>query len=411
MPELEESDVDKKLIDGNFFSDQNAVYELFKKMRHDDPVHWTVREDGVGFWSVFKHKECREVLDDAILFNTEDTGQMPPMSEAHDIVSKDGFGVGLSILTTDPPRHTEVRNIFEDSFKPKAMGAYEERCTEIVRGVFDGLPASGECDLVADIGAQIPMAVISDILKIPMKDWEDILGWGKMSHQMFNHDAQTSLQGFDNMTNYCLALSNERRGCPMDDPLALLANAEVNGKPLSDQEIGRNGMLMLVAGFETTRNAFAGGVQALLEHPDQMQYLRDNPKGMRLAVEEVVRWTNAAVAFRRMATADTVLGGKKIKKGDSVVVWFPSANRDEEVFEKPDVFDVTRHPNQHIGFAAGAHFCLGAPLAKLELAIALQEVLDRYDGIEVIGPVSYIPSNFVFGLDSMPVRLKNKGAA
>ena len=194
----------------------------------------------------------------------------------------------------------------------------------------------------------------------------------------------------------------------MDDPLAIMANSKINGKPLTEQEIGRNGMLLLVAGFETTRNAFAGGVQALLEHPEQMQYLRENPKGMRLAVEEVVRWTNAACAFRRMATADTELGGKEIKKGDSVVVWFPSANRDEEVFTDPDTFDVTRHPNQHIGFAAGAHFCLGAPLAKLELALALQEVLERYDGIEVTGSVSYIPSNFVFGLESMPVRLLPK---
>ncbi|MFP6681534.1 MAG: cytochrome P450 [Gammaproteobacteria bacterium] len=411
MSKTDPRTVDQKLIDGNFFSDQDAVYELFKQMRREDPVHWTVRDDGVGFWSVFKHAECRAVLDDAILFNTGDTGQMPPLSEEMNVVSRDGFGVGLSNLTTDPPRHTKVRDIFEDSFKPKAMADYEGRCTEIVESVFDSLPASGECDLVADIGARIPMAVISDILKIPMEDWEDILGWGKMSHQMFNHDAQTSLQGFDNMTNYCLARSNERRGCPMDDPLALLANAKVDGKPLSDQEIGRNGMLMLVAGFETTRNAFAGGVQALLEHPDQMQYLRENPKGMRLAVEEVVRWTNAAVAFRRMATSDTELGGKQIKKGDDVVVWFPSANRDEDVFENPDVFDVTRHPNQHIGFAAGAHFCLGAPLAKLELAIALQEVLARYDGIEVTGPVSYIPSNFVFGLERMPVRLKRKTAA
>ena len=128
------SAIDKQLIDGNTFSDQPKVYEIFRRMRQEDPVHWTVREDGVGFWSVFKHRECRQVLDDAVLFNTQDTGQMPPMSKAHDEVSRDGFGVGLSILTTDPPRHTEVRDIFEDSFKPKAMAIYEERCREIVRG-------------------------------------------------------------------------------------------------------------------------------------------------------------------------------------------------------------------------------------------------------------------------------------
>ena len=411
MPETDPRTLDQKLIDANFFSDQDAVYELFTQMRRDDPVHWTVRDDGVGFWSVFKHAECRAVLDDAVLFNTGTTGQMPPFAAELDIVSKKGFGVGESILTTDPPRHTKVRAVFEGPFKPKAMLDYTDRCTEIIRGIFDNLPASGECDLVADIGARIPMAVISDILKVPEEDWVRILSWGKMSHQGFNHDAETSLQGFNNMTQYCLGLSNERRGCPMDDPLALLANAEVDGKPLSDAEVGRNGMLMLVAGFETTRNAFAGGVQTLLEHPDQMQYLRENPKGMRRAVEEVVRWTNAAVAFRRMATADTELGGKQIKKGDNIVVWFPSANRDEDVFENAAVFDITRHPNPHIGFAAGAHFCAGAPLAKLELEIALQEVLDRYDGIEVIGPVEYIPSNYVFGLATMPVRLKRKAAA
>jgi cytochrome P450 len=350
-----------------------------------------------------------------VLFSTESTGHTPPFHADLDKVAEEGFGIGESILTTDPPRHTAKRAVFEASFKPKAVTDFTGRCEQIIRDIFDRLPANGECDMVADIGARIPMAVICEILNIPPDKWEDILGWGKMTHQSFGHDgdgireaesfADTMLQGFRNMTDYCGGLSAQRKGCPMDDPLAMLANATLDGKPLTDVQIGKNGMLMLLAGFQTTRNAFSGGVLTLLQHPEQMRALRENPKGMRLAVEEVLRWTNPAVAFRRTATADTAIGGQAIKKGDNIAVWFPSANRDEDVFERADEFDVTGHPNQHVSFGAGAHFCLGAPLAKLELTIALEEVLDRYDGIELTGPVAYIPSNYVFGLGSLPVKL------
>ena len=171
-------------------------------------------------------------------------------------------------------------------------------------------------------------------------------------------------------------------------------------------------MLMLVAGFETTRNAFAGGVQTLLEHPAQMQYLREHPKGMRRAVEEVARWTNAAVCLQ--TDGDRGYGTRRQtdqKRRQYRGLVPPRRTATRMCFENADVFDITRHPNPHIGFAAGAHFCAGAPLAKLELEIALQEVLDRYDGIEVIGPVEYIPSNYVFGLATMPVRLQRKAVA
>ncbi|MGH8598798.1 MAG: cytochrome P450 [Gammaproteobacteria bacterium] len=419
MPRIDNRTVDQKLIDANFFGDEDAVYELFAQMRRDDPVHWTVRDDGVGFWSLFKHEHVKAVLNDARLFSTERAGHTPPFHADLDQVAEEGFGIGESILTTDPPRHTQVRAVLEPPFKPKAVSEYTARCEANIRNIFDRLPANGECDLVADVGARIPMAVICDILNVPEEDWDTILQWGKMTHQSFDHDvaadgrsaAETMLQGFRNMTEYCGGLSAARRGCPMDDPLALLGNAKIDGEPLSDAVIGKNGMLMLLAGFETTRNAFSGGVLALLQHPEQMQILRDNPKAMRLAVEEVLRWTNPAVAFRRHVMTDTELGGKRLKAGDNIAVWFPSANRDEEVFERPHEFNVLRHPNPHIGFGAGAHFCVGAPLAKLELSIALTEVLKRYDGMEITGPVQRIPSNYVFGLARLPVRLLAKTSA
>ena len=409
--------VDQRLIDASFFADEVAVYELFAQMRRDDPIHWTVRDDGVGFWSLFKHEHIKAVLNDAQRFSTEATGHTPPFHADLDQVAQEGFGVGESILTTDPPRHTQVRAVIEAPFKPRAVSDFTSRCEVIIKDIFDRLPANGECDLVADVGARIPMAVICEVLNIPEDMWETILSWGKMTHQSFDHDAgadglsaaETMLRGFRNMTEYCGGLSAARRGCPMHDPLALLGNASIDGEPLSEAVVGKNGMLMLLAGFETTRNAFAGGVQALLQHPEQMRILRDNPKAMRLAVEEVLRWTNPAVAFRRHVMVDTELGGKLLRKGENIAVWFPSANRDEEVFERPDEFNVLRQPNPHIGFGAGAHYCIGAPLAKLELSIALHEVLERYDGIELTGPASRIPSNYVFGLASLPVRLLRKG--
>ena len=391
MPETDRRTVDQKLIDADFFSNQDAVYELFTQMRRDDPVHWTVRDDGVGFWSIFKHAECRAVLDDAVLFNTGTTGQMPPFAAELDIVSKKGFGVGESILTTDPPRHTKMRAVFEGPFKPKKKPCW---ITPSVAPKSSGASSTtcrlrGECDLVADIGARIPMAVISDILKVPEEDWVRILSWGKMSHQGFNHDAETSLQGFNNMTQYCLGLSNERRGCPMGRSTRPARQrrgrweAPVGRGDWPERDADAPSRVLKPPGMR-----LPGGVQTLLEHPAQMQYLREHPKGMRRAVEEVVRWTNAAVAFRRMATADTELGGKQTKKGDNIVVWFPSANRDEDVFENADVFDITRHPNPAYRLRCRrALLCRRSARQARTRDKRYRKCSIVYDGIEVIGPV------------------------
>ena len=183
----------------------------------------------------------------------------------------------------------------------------------------------------------------------------------------------------------------------------------VNAQPLTRSQIAHNAVQVILAGFETTRNAFSGGVLALLEHPAQMALLRGDRKLLRLAAEEFVRWSDPVISLMRTTTAETELSGVKIREGERVMLWFPSANRDAAAFANPYAFDVTRHPNLHLGFGAGPHFCLGGPLAKMEIRLAMEELLERYDGIEITGVVERVQSTFVGGLKHLPVRLKPHG--
>jgi cholest-4-en-3-one 26-monooxygenase len=406
--------IDERLTSPAFFA-EGDFRALFARMRREDPVHWTECASGPGFWSIFRHADLSRILDEPQRFSSEREGVMPIMGAELDEVAKEGFGVGENVLVVDPPRHTAFRKVIAGPFLPKALRDGEARTRRLVAEIFDELPESGECDLVEDLGAKIPMAVICDIMKIPREDWDDVLGWGRMAiggtdpeFQQGGGAVETIRTGFRQVREYNARLAEERRGCPYADPLTSLANATFDGRPLTRSEIAYNGQQVMLAGFETTRNAFSGGVLALLEHPKQMEKLRADPKIVRYAVEEVVRWTDPVISLMRVATEDVEIGGKPIRAGDRIVLWFASANRDETVFDRPDEFDVTRHPNPHVGFGAGPHFCLGAPLARIELHAALEELLARYEGIEIVGAVERVQSNFVGGLKRLPVRLKKR---
>jgi cytochrome P450 len=408
--------VDEQLNDPTFFA-TGEFYRLFDRMRREDPVHWTTSPDGRGYWSVFRHADLKAVLNAPELFSSEREGVMPALDVEMAEVSREAMGVGENVLTIDPPRHTEFRKVMAAPFLPKALADGEARTAELIGAIFDDLPAHGEIDLVADLAVRIPMAVICDILQLPMSDWDDLLRWGKMAiggsdpEYQQGSAAETVSRGFRLMYDYSLRLSSARRGCPHADPLTLLANACVGAQSLTPSQVAHNGVQLMLAGFETTRNAFSGGVLALLENPAQMALLREDPKRIRLAVEEFVRWSDPVISLMRAATADTTLGGRQIRAGDRLLLWFPSANRDETVFERPYEFDVTRHPNLHLGFGAGPHFCLGGPLAKIEIRLAMEELLRRYDGIEITGPVERVQSSFVGGLKHLPVRLVPHAAA
>lgn len=405
--------IDEQLTSPVFFA-EGDFRALFARMRREDPVHWTECATGPGFWSLFRHADVSMALDDPERFSSEREGVMPIMDADLDQVAKEAFGIGENVLVVDPPRHASFRKVISAPFLPKALRDGEARTRRLVAEIFDELPESGECDLVEDLGAKIPMAVICDIMQIPREDWDDMLHWGRMAIGGTDPEfqqgtvADTIRTGFRNVRDYTGRLADERRGCPFSDPLTSLANAKFRGQPLTPSEIAYNGQQVMLAGFETTRNAFSGGVLALLEHPREMEKLREDPSILRYGVEEVVHYSDPVISLMLVATEDLELGGKTIRAGDRLVLWFASANRDETVFDRPDTLDVTRHPNPHVGFGAGPHFCLGAPLARIELHAALVELIARYEGIEIVGEVERVQSSFVGGLKRLPVRLRKR---
>jgi cytochrome P450 len=408
--------VDEQLNDPAFFA-IGEHYRLFDRMRAEDPVHWTASPDGRGYWSVFRHADIKTILNDPMVFSSEREGVFPVIDDEMAAIAAEAWGVGQNVAMIDPPRHTAVRKVISTPFLPKALADGEERTARLVGEIFDQLPQHGEIDLVSDLAVRIPMAVICDILDLPTSAWDDMLTWGKQAiggsdpEYQVGSVAETVIHGFRRLQAYAEQHSAQRRGCPFSDPLTALANASIDGEPLSQRMVTYNAVQIILAGFETTRNAFSGGVLALLEHPEQMALLREDPRRLRLATEEIVRWSDPVISLMRTPTRDTELGGTRIRENERVMLWFPSANRDAEVFERPYDFDVTRHPNLHLGFGAGPHFCLGGPLAKMEIRLALEQLLSRYDGIEITGPIERVQSTFVGGLKHLPVKLKARAAS
>ncbi len=407
--------IDERLIDAATFRDER-FYDLFAHMRREDPVHWTAGHNGARFWSVFKHADVKRVLHEGVLFSSEIDGVMPIMDEALKEANRDAFGPGEMLIAIDPPRHGKFRELVSGPFMPNALLDTTEIKTDLIKKIFDGLPADGVIDLVDDLAAKIPMTIIADILGLPQDRCDDLLAWGKMALTASDPEysggdaAATTAAGIGHIRDCVRDLAMPRRGCPHADALSSLANGRIDGKELTESEIVQNGTLMILAGFETTRNSFSGGLLALLQHPEQMQRLRDDPKLIRRAVEEMVRWSNPVITLMRVATADTHIGSQAVKAGDRVVVWLASANRDEGVFPDADKFDVTRSPNPHLGFGFGPHTCLGGPLARLELRVALEELLARYEGFEVVGTPERTQTNFVGGLKRFPIRLIGRKA-
>ena len=406
--------IDDQLNDPAFFA-TGQHYPLFDRMRAEDPVHWTQSPDGRGYWSIFRHADVKTILNEPILFSSEREGVAPVVDAEMAAIVREAWGVGQNVAMIDPPRHAEFRKVIAAPFLPKALMEGEARTKILIGEIFDQLPAHGEIDLVNDLAVRIPMAVICDLLQLPADDWDALLDWGKMAIGGTDPEyrqgtaAETISRGFKFLFDYSDRRASERRGCPFSDPLSLLANAKVNAQPLTRSQIAHNAVQVILAGFETTRNAFSGGVLALLEHPAQMALLRGDRKLLRLAAEEFVRWSDPVISLMRTTTAQTELRGVKLREGERVMLWFPSANRDAAAFANPYAFDVTRHPNLHLGFGAGPHFCLGGPLAKMEIRLAMEELLERYDGIEITGAVARVQSTSVGGLKHLPVRLKAHG--
>jgi cytochrome P450 len=402
-------DIDEALSDPSFFVDHDP-HPLWQQLRKEDPIHWTeslVR----GFWSITRYNDIIAVISEPTVFSSAQLISLPSSPEMEQL-TPEMLGSGEMMLMTDPPLHGAMRRAFNRLMLPRAIGRFEIPGPELVREILDEALARGECDFVLDVAARLPMAFICEIMGIPRIDWPDMFKWGNMiagnedpEYQVESGSAlETRQQGSLNIGNYCIRAALERRGGDGEDLLSVLGNARINGRLLTERELAHNGLLYVGAGLETTRNAISAGLLALLEHPDQLELLIRDETLMPTAVEEILRWSSPVTHFARVAMKETELGGKQIHQGDRLALWFPSGNRDEEVFADPYTFDIRRKPNEHLAFSKGEHFCGGAHLARLELRLMLQALLKRTKQIELTGRVERLRSNFLAGIKHMPVR-------
>jgi cytochrome P450 len=413
---MNHSDIDKALSDPGFFVD-NDPHPLWRQLRAEDPVHWT--EDLLkGFWSITRYDDVIAVTSAPSVFTSAQLISVPTTPELEQL-TPEMLGSGEMMLMTDPPLHAAMRRAFNRLMLPRAIGRFEVPGPNLVREILDEALARGECDFVLDVAARLPMAFICEIMGIPRADWPDMFKWGNMiagnedaEYQVESGSAlETRQHGTVSIGQYCVKAALERRGGDGEDLLSVLGNARINGRLLTDRELAHNGLLYVGAGLETTRNAISAGLLALIEHPAELDLLLQDESLMPTAVEEILRWSSPVTHFARVAIKDTELGGKQIRQGDRVVMWFPSANRDEAVFANPYTFDIRRTPNEHVAFSRGEHYCAGAHLARLELRLMLQALLKRTRQIELTGKVERLRSNFLAGIKHMPVRFTQSRAA
>jgi cholest-4-en-3-one 26-monooxygenase len=311
----------------------------------------------------------------------------------------------------DPPKHDRLKMLFQAGFTPKRIAAHEPRIRAIVEGVFDRLEGHETCDLVTEVAQPVVSRVIGSFMGTAPEDDEV---WARLMNSMLGaSDPDLNPAGIESIVTKdlpevferCRALISDRRVNPRDDLTTVLVHAEIDGQRLEEHEIVMGFFLLVAAGNDSTKATYASGMRALIENPDQRQLLLDDPSLIPSAVEESLRMFPAFAHFRRTATSDAELGGRQIREGDKIVMWYVSSNRDETRFEDPDRFDVRRNPEHQAFGAGGRHFCLGTALARLELKVMLEETLARYPRMELAGEPVYAESAFINQLKTLPVRL------
>jgi cytochrome P450 len=383
--------------------------EAFKQMRGRCPVHWTGKfeelPDEAGFWSVTTADDVHTVSRDWETYSSELGGV---------VVAAAGFPIELAramFIGMDPPKHDRLKALFQRGFTPKRIADHEDAIRAIAVRVLDGVQGSETCDLVGDVAQPVVSRVIGSFMGI--SDEEDAIWARLMNSTLGAADPDLNPDGFEGAVHKdipeiferCQKLIAERQQNPTDDLTSVLVNAEVDGEKLEEHEIVMGFFLLMAAGNDSTKATYCSGMRALMEDPEQRQLVLDDPSLIPAAVEEALRMFPAFAHFRRTATRDAELHGQKIRKGEKVVMWYASSNRDETRYEDPDRFDVRREAEHQAFGAGGRHFCLGTALARLELRILVEETLKRFPDIELAERPAYVESLFLNQLKTLPVRL------
>jgi cytochrome P450 len=396
---------------------ERVPHETFALLRREAPVWWYDWPHGQGFWCVTRHADVVAVSRDTKTFTSE-------MGANLEDLDAEQRAARQSMLETDPPRHTRLRGLVGPPFTPRAVKAYEVALRELTAAVLDRALPLGEFDFIEEIAKQLPIRVLARLLGAPDADTEPLIAWGDRMigntdpeladvlhdspeserYRMLPFRSPAALELFE----YGHRLAAERRRDPQDDLISKLVHAEIEGERLTEREFDTMFLILVVAGNETTRQAIAHGMLALVEHQEEWRRLRDDPDLVWTAgADEILRWSSPVLHFRRTATRDVELRGQTIREGDKVVVWYVSANFDEQVFEEPLRLDVGRRPNPHVTFGGGGpHYCLGAHLAKLEVQVMFDMLLPRIAELELTAPPERMRTNFTNALKRMPVRVK-----
>lgn len=384
--------------------EQRVPHDMFALLRQQAPVFWQKEpQGGPGFWAVTKYADVVHVSKHPKLFSSWRGG-----TNIFDLPQEELGQVRMMLVNMDPPQHTKYRRLVSHGFTPRRIAELEPHVRDLARRIIDRVATKGQCDFVTEIAAELPLQVIAELLGIPQEDRHLVFDWSNRLIGFDDPEFQTSMEdgkrAAAEMWAYAHTLAEKRKRDPQNDLISRLLHAEVDGERLSELEFDFFFLLLAVAGNETTRNLISGGMLALFEHPEQKERLLAHPELMPTAVEEMLRWVSPVICFRRTATADTELRGQRIREGDKVVIFYISANRDEEVFDHADQFDIARSPNDHIAFGIGEHYCLGANLARMEIRVMFEEILSRLPDMELAGPPRRLRSNFISGIKSMPVR-------
>ena len=388
------------IMDPKFYLDPHPH---FTWMREHAPVYWDETSPDGGIWGVTLHEDIMLCSKTPELFCSSESSRPERDSKIP------------SMINLDDPDHKRRRNLVNRGFTKQRVEAHEPKIRAVCRELIDKVLPKGKCDFVREIAAPLPMIMIGDLLGVEPEDrdkllrWSDeMLGGGAARHlpkeQQRAHQAKVALE----YISYAQAVIADRRKHPRDDLMSILVQAEIGGDALAEDEIIQESLLILVGGDETTRHVITGGMLALIQNPDQRRLLQRDPSKLTVAVEELLRWVTPIQNMNRTATRDTELRGQKIRKGDRLLLLYPSGNRDARVFADPFRLDVTRNPNHHVAFGGpGTHFCLGASLARLELRVMFEELLARMPDLSLAKPAAqleYRPSNFIVGLEEMPVE-------
>ena len=401
----------KVFADPMSYTDEAKLHAALSHLRANAPVSWVDVQNYRPFWAITKHADIMAIeRANTVFTNSPRPVLMTAESDEHQA------GMGISTLIhLDDPQHRLVRAIGADWFRPKAMRDMKVRVDELAKRYVDQMLATGnECDFVQEVAVNYPLYVIMSLLGLPESDFPRMLGY---TQELFGNDDAEFQRGATieergmalfEMFNYFNEVTASRRANPTEDLASAIANARIDGEPLSDIETVSYYVIIATAGHDTTSATISGGLHALIENPDQLQRLRDNPELMPLATEEMIRWVTPVKEFMRTAAQDTEVRGVPIAAGESVLLSYPSANRDEEVFTDPFRFDVGRDPNKHVAFGYGVHFCLGAALARMEVNSFFSELVPRLESVELTGVPEHTATVFVGGLKHLPIRYSLK---